>query len=111
MGWVFSEYVKYCLVPVMKSGDILVFDNFSVHKVMGVLDPLVELGVKIVFLPVYSPDLNPIELLWSKMKTILRKLKAKTHEECQKALQLAMNSITRIDIKNWFAHNETIQYQ
>ena len=52
-GWLFGEYVKCCLVPIMKSGDTLVLDNSSVHKVKGVLDPLVLLGVRIVFLPVY----------------------------------------------------------
>jgi transposase len=58
---------------------------------------------------VYSSDFNPVELMWSKVKAVLRKLKAWTHEELQFALQQALNTITKIDNKNWFTHNGYIQ--
>jgi len=58
-----------------------------------------------LFLPVYSPDFNPIELAWSKMKTTLRKLKARTSEALEKALLIALASITKDDITNYFSHN------
>ncbi len=64
------------------------------------LDPIFERGVFVWFLSVYSPDLNPIELLWSKLKPALRKLKARTHEELQKALKTALAAITLDDVGN-----------
>jgi transposase len=73
--------------------------------VAGVLDPIFERGAFVWFLPVYSPDLNPIELVWSKVKAVLRKLKARSFEELQAALKVALGAITICDIKNWFKHN------
>jgi transposase len=103
-GWLFGEYVEHCLVPIMKKGDTLVLDNSSVHKVRGVLDPLVLLGVKIVFLPVYSPDFNPIELVWSKVKAYLRKVKARTVDVLIAAIEEALATITGSDIEGWIKH-------
>jgi transposase len=71
----FEEYVKQNLAPAMKSGDTLILDNYSVHKIIDVLNPLIEKGVNIVFLPPYSPDFSPIELAWSKIKAYLRKIR------------------------------------
>ncbi|MDR0797355.1 MAG: IS630 family transposase [Nitrososphaerota archaeon] len=104
-GELFALYVKYVLAPTLNAGDVVLLDNLSSHKVAGVLDPVFERGAFVWFLPAYSPDLNPIELLWSKVKSVLRKLKARTHEELQKALKTAFDTITPIDIKNWFKHN------
>lgn len=104
-GEFFVLYVKYVLVPTLTAGDVVLLDNLSVYKVAGVLDPVFECGAFVWFLPVYSPDLNPVELLWSKMKSVLRKLKARTHEELQKVLKTALDTISIIDIKNWFKHN------
>jgi transposase len=108
-GDIFALYVKYVLAPTLNAGDVVLLDNLSSHKVEGVLDPIYERGAFAWFLPVYSPDFNPIEFTWSKVKTVLRKLKARTHEELQFALQQALNAITKIDIKNWFTHNGYIQ--
>jgi transposase len=104
-GDIFALYVKYVLAPTLNAGDVVLLDSLSSHKAKGVLDPIYERGSFAWFLPVYSPDLNPIELLWSKVKAVLRKLKARTHEELQKALRIALNAITLIDIKNWFKHD------
>ena len=104
-GEVFEYYVSQVLAPTLGEDDILVLDNLSSHKVKGILGPIYKRGASVVFLPQYSPDLNPIELMWSKLKAVLRKLKARTHEELQTALQQALNAITKTDIKNWFTHN------
>jgi transposase len=71
----------------------------------GVLDPIFERGAYVWFLPAYSPDLNPIELIWSKVKTALRKMKARSFEELQVALKTALDTITLGDIANWFKHD------
>jgi len=104
-GDIFALYVKYVLAPTLNTGDVVLLDNLSSHKVDGVWDPVFERGAFVWFLPVYSPDLNPIELMWSKVKAVLRKLKARTHEELQKALRAALDTIALVDIKNWFKHD------
>jgi transposase len=104
-GDVFALYVKYVLAPTLNTGDVVFLDNLSSHKASGVLDPICERGAYVWFLPKYSPDLNPIELMWSKVKSVLRKLKARTFEELQKALKIAFSEITLNDIKNWYKHD------
>ena len=103
-GDLFGSYVVNVLAPTLSEGDVLVLDSLSVHKVRGVLRPLWGKGVWIVFLPVYSPDLNPIELVWSKMKAMIRKLRTKTETELQVALAKAIEWITSDDIKGYFKH-------
>jgi transposase len=100
----FSTYIEKLLSPALKEGDVLFLDNCSVHKVKGVLDPLLEKGVHVIFLPAYSPDFNPIENAFSKMKACLRKVKARTLTALFEAIQIALNSITTDDIKGWISH-------
>lgn len=102
---VFQPYIRDFLAPTLNHGDIVIMDNCSVHKVKDILNPIYEKGATVLFLPPYSPDLNPIELAWSKMKTILRGLKARSVEEMLEALTNSLNSITKTDIKNWFKHD------
>jgi transposase len=104
-GELFKEYISKCLVPTLKTGDIVVMDNLSSHKVKGVIDPIIDAGATLLYLPPYSPDLNPIEMMWSKMKAYLRKVKAKTKELLQVAIKDALDSITVSDIISWFAKN------
>jgi transposase len=78
-GEFFEGYVEQVLAPILKPGDIVVMDNYSVHKVAVALDAIAERGASVLFLPPYSPDYNPIEMMWSKVKSILRKIKASTH--------------------------------
>jgi transposase len=103
-GEVFTIYVKDILAPTLKPGDIVVLDNLSSHKVKGALEPIYQRGATVLFLPPYSPDFNPIELSWSKMKAVLRKQKAKTYDDLVESMKLALNSITNTDISNWFKH-------
>lgn len=100
----FSSYVRECLAPVMKKGDTFMLDNCSVHTVKDILKPLIDKGVDVVFLPVYSPDFNPIELAWSKIKAYLRKVKAREPTELSEAIADALNTITKSDILGWVKH-------
>ena len=103
-GEFFRAYVKEVLTPVMKKGDTLILDNLSPHKVNDVLKPLLDKGIKVLFLPVYSPDFSPIELAWSKIKTFLRKVKARTFSDLFSALGKAIDTIVLSDIEGWVKH-------
>ena len=104
-GELFKEYVSQCLAPTLHKGDIVIMDNLSSHKVRGVIDPIIAAGASVVYLPPYSPDLNPIEMMWSKMKAYLRKVKARTKESLEAAVAEALNHITKADILAWFSED------
>jgi len=80
-------------------------DNLTSHKVSGVVEPILAAGASILYLPPYSPDLNPIELMWSKIKAYLRKVKARTSEELSVAIAAALDSVSTKDICGWFAED------
>ena len=101
-GELFGKYVAQCLAPSLKPGDIVIMDNLSSHKVEGVIEPIIAAGATVRYLPPYSPDLNPIELMWSKIKTYLRKLKARTKETLEQALAEALGHIKQTDVLAWF---------
>lgn len=103
-GSLFRTYVRECLAPALKKGDCFILDNASVHKVNGILQPLIDKGVNVVFLPAYSPDFNPIELAWSKVKARLRKVKEREPLKLFKAIGDALDTITTIDIQGWVKH-------
>ena len=104
-GDVFRAYITQFLAPSLKTGDIVFMDNLSSHKVKGVVDAIEAVGASVLFLPPYSPDLNPIELMWSKMKAILRKLKIRSKELLDDAIAFALDSISISDIAGWFRHD------
>ena len=83
-------------------GDVVVLDNLSSHKNQEVRDLIESAGAELWFLPPYSPDLNPIEKMWSKVKAILRKLKARTEQALITAIAKALEHITASDVKGWF---------
>lgn len=99
---VFKAYVKHILSPTLKPGDIVIMDNLSAHKNQEVKDLIESVDAEIWFLPPYSPDLNPIEKMWSKIKAILRSLKARTGQALIDAIAKALESITASDAKGWF---------
>ena len=103
-GKLFVQYIKEFLSQILNEGDIVILDNCSAHKVAGVKEAVESFGAKILYLPAYSPDLNPVELLWSKVKTILRREKARTFDSLEKALKLALDSVSANDISGWFTH-------
>ena len=99
---VFQAYVQYILLPTLKPGDIVILDNLSAHKNQKVRDLIESVGAEVWFLPSYSPDLNPIEKMWSKIKAILRTLKARTEKALINAIAEALESVTASDAKGWF---------
>lgn len=101
---IFRAYVKEILLPTLSPGDVLVMDNLSAHKNAATLDLLAQAGVEVAFLPAYSPDLNPIELMWSKVKNHLRSAEARTPDELLAAIASGLATVTAKDAANWFAH-------
>ena len=98
----FLSYVKNTLIPTLKKGDIVVMDNLSCHKVKGVKEAIEEAGASVLYLPPYSPDFNPIEMMWSKMKTLLRNWKTDTPELLHSVIPDAFSSVSVSDISGWF---------
>jgi transposase len=84
------------------TGDVVVMDNLSAHKNQETIDLIESAGAQLWFLPPYSPDLNPIEKMWSKVKSILRTLKARTEESLINAIAKALEAVTANDAKGWF---------
>ena len=103
-GTMFYGYIQQCVLPTLQPGDILFMDNLSAHKVAGLDELIHSCGAHLIYLPPYSPDFNPIELAWSKVKTILRRIKARTFPDLIEALKQALLAITPQDIHAWFAH-------
>ena len=101
-GEAFKVYVKDCLAPELKPGQVVVMDNLSVHKVQGIRELVEAAGAKLIYLPPYHPDLNPIEKLWSKIKTLLRTAKARSYDALERALSNAIKRIYATDVKAWF---------
>jgi transposase len=103
-GDAFELYVAQVLAPTLGAGDIVLLDNLNIHKSETARQAIAARGACLVFLPPYSPDLNPIEKCWSKVKTVLRRLKARTFVELVDALDTAFQTITPQDAAAWFAH-------
>lgn len=99
---VFEAYVERILLPSLKTGDIVVLDNLSAHKNQRIRELIKSVGAELWYLPAYSPDLNPIEKMWSKVKSILRTLKARTKEALIEAIAKALDMVTASDAKGWF---------
>jgi transposase len=97
-------FVEELLVPTLNRGDIVVMDNNPIHKLDEIEDAIEAAGAWVLFLPTYSPDLNPGEPCWSKVKSRLRSLKPRTLPDLLDALVQAFSAITQHDILNWFQH-------
>ena len=103
-GDIFLAYVEQVLCPRLRPGQVVILDNLSAHKVTGVRERIEAAGAHLLYLPPYSPDLNPIEQAWSKVKQILRSLKARSSEALERAVAEALNAITAENAIAWFAH-------
>ena len=101
---VFRVYVEQVLGPTLVPGDIVVMDNLAVHKVAGIAEAIRARGAHVAYLPPYSPDLNPIEQGWSKLKTALRQRKARTRRTLDRALSALLPPISSADARAWFRH-------
>jgi transposase len=100
---VFRAFVQAVLIPTLKPGDVVVADNLSPHKHPETIGLMEQAGARVRFLPPYSPDLNPIEKMWSKIKAALRSAKARTQAALNDAIAAALASVTREDALGWFA--------
>ncbi len=103
-GETFLLYIEHSLAPTLKRGQIVVMDNLSVHKMGRVRKLIEERGCSLLFLPAYSPDLNPIEEAFAKLKALLRKAKARSFEVLVGATGRALSAVTREDARGFFAH-------
>lgn len=99
---VFREYVRLVLVPSLRPGDIVILDNLSAHGDSETQKLIESAQARLQFLPPYSPDLNPIEKMWSKIKAFLRDVKARTQEELCVAIGAALKTVTSQDAEGWF---------
>lgn len=100
---VFRAFVARVLLPTLRPGDVVVMDNLAPHKNAETVGLLTQAGMAVRFLPPYSPDFNPIEKLWSKVKASLRAAKARTAATLNKAIAAALATITPQDAAGWFA--------
>jgi transposase len=103
-GEVFRAYVHQVLCPTLYPGDIVVMDNLRAHKVSGIREAIEQCAAPLLYLPPYSPDLSPIELCWSKLKTALRTVGARTRRSLERAILQASATICEADAMAWFAH-------
>ena len=103
-GDIFRVYVGEVLCPTLRRGDIVVMDNLRAPKVSGIREAIEGRGAKLIYLPPYSPDLSPIERCWSKVKTELRAIGARTRGALERAIKKALSTITESDALAWFAH-------
>lgn len=103
-GDVFAAYVEHVLLPCLCHGDLVVMDNAAAHKDPRVKALLDEVGAKAVYIPPYTPEFNPIELAWSKLKALLRTAKARTVDALNEAIAESMKLITHQDAAGWFRH-------
>lgn len=99
----FLEYLKNSLVPTLHPGDFVVMDNLGSHKVDGVAELIRSAGAEPLYLPPYSPDFNPIEKIWSKLKSLFRKLKLRSLDLLTAAIPTAFSTITPEDACGWFS--------
>jgi len=103
-GDVFEAFVKQVLLPELRRGDIVVLDNLSSHKRQRVRQAIESTGARLVFLPPYSPDLNPIEMIFAKIKQALRSLACRTRDALWQAMQSVLDRITPRDAINCYKH-------
>jgi len=101
---IFEAYIEQFVVPELRAGDVVVMDNLSAHKRASIGALVQSAGAELVYLPPYSPDLNPIEMIWSKVKSVLRTLAARTLEALEDAIVIALRAVTPSDATNCIRH-------
>jgi len=101
-GAAFTTFVEQSLAPTLGAGDIVVMDNLPAHKGAAVREAIEARGAALMLLPPYSPDLNPIEKMWSKVKALLRAAAARTEQALRDAIADALRAVTAADALGWF---------
>ena len=102
-GDAFRAYVSQVLAPELTIGDVVIMDNLPAHKVKGVRQAIEAAGATLIYLPAYSPDLNPIEMAFSKFKALLRAAAARTIPDLWDAIRMAIDAFTPSECQNFFA--------
>ena len=100
----FEAYVEHFLAPTLEKGQVVVLDGLGAHRTEKVRELIEKRGAELLFLPSYSPDLNPIEEAFSKIKNIVRKAQARTRQALVEAIASAISALTLEDVAGWFAH-------
>ncbi len=103
-GEIFRAFVEQVLCPNLKPGDVVVMDNLSSHKCVGIREAVEKTGASLIYLPPYSPDYSPIEPAFSKIKQLLRGLAARTKDSLWKSIQPILDAVTPTDVAGFFAH-------
>jgi transposase len=103
-GPTFLGYVEQCLVPTLQPGDIVVLDNLTSHKVVGVAEAIAQAGASVAYLPAYSPDLNPIEMVFSKLKSVLRRAAERSIPQLTSCIGKFINTLPPQQCANYFRH-------
>lgn len=104
-GAAFVAYLEQQLVPRLRPGQIVVLDNLRVYHLAAVRERIAAAGCRVAYLPAYSPDLNPIEGAFSKVKTRVRRAEARTHEALVEAFGSALDAVTAMDAQGWITHS------
>ena len=103
-GLIFLAFLEQVLCPLLRPGQVVVMDNLSAHKVEGVRTLIEATGARLLYLPSYSPYLNPIEQCWSKLKAILRSKQAREPTALDQAITEAIEAVSPVDAHGWFKH-------
>ena len=101
-GEMFLAWVEQGLAPVLRAGELVILDNLATHKIRGVREAIEARGAGLLYLPPYSPDLNPIEPMWSKIKQVLRSQAPRSDEQLLQAAKAAFQSISLADCRGFF---------
>ena len=101
-GEMFLAWVAQGLVPTLQTGDVVILDNLATHKIRGIVEAIEAAGARLLYLPPYSPDFNPIENMWSKIKQTLRSQAPRTESELLLATKAAFQAISAADCQGFF---------
>jgi transposase len=107
-GDIFLAFIQQVLCPALQPGDVVVMDNLSSHKLAAVRTSIEKAGAELLYLPPYSPDMNPIEKAWAKLKELLRAAQARTREALDQAIGDALKRITPDNARAWFRLCNTV---
>ena len=108
-GVAFRSWIEQCLAPQLRPGDLVVMDNLGLHKVAGVREAIEARGAQLRYLPPYSPDLNPIEQVFSKLKTLLRRRAARTLEALWSAVGELLDAFSPAECAHYLRHGGYLQ--
>ena len=103
-GSIFLNFIEDYLCPALRPGQVVVMDNVAFHRVAGIEEAIAKAGARLIYLPPYSPELNPIEHMWSKIKNYLRHASARTEKTFKKEIKVAFQNIVPENLAGWFRH-------